>query len=356
VLDDRVDFFVQMEIIGVNRVDLRTRKIDERLRRRFASRGQRVHASCGLHPIRGSGDVAALDEGAIEYPIAVSFWLHDKIAVGGQVARITRRNKQIFAALTFVGTREPHVCHPTKIGVIDGAENARRNVHDHRPFGEVQTHKDINRGGIRCEKQRTCVHQVREYSNAAVTLDTSFARPFAHGIERRRWYAAEKGLNASRKVEVVIDLLDCLGIGKAVEKLQPRFEYSRCPVLLCRKAPSRNILAEAVLVPLRASQGPLRVVLAGPPEEFASLLAYLKISCASYRRDSIRSVVGSSTASPPANQYEAALTNAKNAERTTTIKRSGSVSYHVKRGKFPGGGGGRVGEFRLGRARHAVVS
>ena len=153
VLNDRVDLFVEMKRVRVDRVELLSRQIGEGLRRWVAGGRQRVDASLGLDAVGHGGDVSSLDEGAIKYQIAVSRRLDDEIALGRQLAGIAWRNEQILAALALVGTGESHIGHPAEIGVVDRTENARRRFDNHRSILEVQALKHIFRGGLRREEQ-----------------------------------------------------------------------------------------------------------------------------------------------------------------------------------------------------------
>jgi hypothetical protein len=86
VLNDGVDFLVEVEGVGVNGVELNTGQIDERLRRWVARRGQRIDSPFGLDALRGARDIPALYEGAIEHQIGVGRRLHHEIAARWQLA------------------------------------------------------------------------------------------------------------------------------------------------------------------------------------------------------------------------------------------------------------------------------
>ena len=104
MLHDFVELFEEVEVVGVDRVDLEPEMFTNFCCGGLAAprAGTSVRV---LEVLHRAGEVAVLDEGAQDDQVGVRARLQHEVALGWDRAGVARRHQQILAALALVGAR-----------------------------------------------------------------------------------------------------------------------------------------------------------------------------------------------------------------------------------------------------------
>ena len=231
VLHHLVQFLVEAEVVGADRVDLLARDVDEFGCRRVGRLGERENLRTGLDVLHGGCVVPLFHEGAIKSHHRVGARVLDVIALLGQGALVSGGNEQVVATGALVRPGQPDIGDPAEVGVIHRAQDPGGHTQHHRALGEVDTQHGVDRRGVGGQEQGAGIQQVLGDAYAPVELDARFLETFAQCMDRGGRDAASEGLDAAAEVQLVVGELHRRFVGRAVAEVQradPRFDSVGC--------------------------------------------------------------------------------------------------------------------------------
>ena len=218
VLHHLIQFVEELEITRVNRVVLDAGQVHEMRLAGFLGFGHRVKSPGSFDALDGLLHVAVAHEGAHEQPIAKGPRANHKVTLGN-VPLVAWWQKHVFAALAFVRACQSDIGDPAKIGIVDRAEYPGWNLHDGRTFLDVDFGDAIDRRGVWREQQRSGVRQALGYTHA-VGAHSRLLLPLQKGVDGGCRHTVEEGIDAPRRIEIVVNLVDCLRRRQPVEEFQ----------------------------------------------------------------------------------------------------------------------------------------
>ena len=226
-LDDVVQFFVELVVVGVDRVEDFFRAVDELHGRRIVGLAQRVDFHPVLEHFHRGVWFAVDEEPAKGHPVHIAARMRDVVIASvlfvlGQFTLIAGRHDEILAAFAPIGTRQSHVDDEAEEGIINGARSGTGRDFDHgRPvLLQIEQAEAIDGLGVAGEEQRIGIQQFLENEHlvgfGGAPLDMAQAKPF----EGCSWNKIEEGLDRAERVEVVVELLRGFGIGDAIGEVE----------------------------------------------------------------------------------------------------------------------------------------
>jgi hypothetical protein len=175
------------------------------------------------------------------------------VAAVGQRAVIARRDEQEPTALAAIRTRQAEIDDPLPPPVVEHSQRLRRRLDDHRPRSQIDHAEEIGRVGVRGQKQRCRIHQLREDQDLVV-VRSRLREPLAQRHRRGARVPVEKHVQGVHVVEVVVHGLDGLASGHAVDE----FERPEPGLELVRRRDGAKRVAGHGHVPPPGSHGPAR--------------------------------------------------------------------------------------------------
>jgi hypothetical protein len=140
--------------------------------------------------------VAVADEGAVQEQVHVGRRLDGEISVGRQCPAVARRQEEILAALALVWPRQADIGDEAEVGVIHWAQHSGRNLDDDRAVFHVDAEEIVDRGRVRREEQRACIHQLLGEADALILLDALEPR-LGNGWGQRRGSRLAEAIKAA---------------------------------------------------------------------------------------------------------------------------------------------------------------
>ena len=162
LLDDVIELLVELEIVGVDRVERHLRPVDELHLRRVARLAERIDLDALAEHLRSRVRLAVHEEAAKSQEVHIRWRLRDEIAAFRQLALVAGWDDQILAALALVRAGCAHVHDETEERVVDRAGSAaRRNLDNGRPVGlQIEEAHAIHGIRVAGEQQRIGVEQL----------------------------------------------------------------------------------------------------------------------------------------------------------------------------------------------------
>ena len=206
--------------VGVDRVDRLARAVEElHLAAGVRRLRQRINLDL-LHQRDGLVGLSVHLEAAQEVIDAVGRRLDDEVTLG-HLARVTRRQEQILAALALVRPERADIHEPALQRIHRRPEHFRRRFHDGRAVRlQIEKAHAIHRLGVRREHQRLGVHERFPDDDLVGPLGAEVADAAPRFDDRDRRHLREIDLDRAVELELIEQRVGRRGRGIAVLELE----------------------------------------------------------------------------------------------------------------------------------------
>jgi len=184
-IDDSVEFFEELEVVGVNRVERFSRSVDK-----FHLRGiSRLRKGIDLHAcpekITRKVRLEVNKKSPQDKPVDVTGGLRDEVILGN-VTLVIRWKNQIFAPLALVGARRTHIDYKAKVGIVHCSRaDSRWNLNHRRAvLLEIENNAQVDRTRIACQEQWIAVHKLIEYQGLVGVFQAEAFHPESDPLQR----------------------------------------------------------------------------------------------------------------------------------------------------------------------------
>mmetsp|Transcript_36166 Transcript_36166/g.72817 ORF Transcript_36166/g.72817 Transcript_36166/m.72817 type:complete len:435 (+) Transcript_36166:253-1557(+) len=218
-LDDVVDLLIEGVVVRMDCVHHLASAADGLELPRSAGLGKGVDLEALCPHLHRGVRLPLAQESAQRQPIDVRRALRDKVAFW-RFALISRWQDEVLAALAAVRTRPAHVYDEPEVRVVDSPRTSPRGYLDDRgpvPL-QVQQADGVDGVSVSCEEEAVGVHEPIEEHDLVGLVDADAPHPYPQGLDGCERDEVQEDLHAAHAVEIVVDPLDRLLVGHAVEE------------------------------------------------------------------------------------------------------------------------------------------
>ena len=167
-----IQFLIELEIVGVDRVHRPVSEVFERVGGRVVLLGVGVNLEAVFERVLGCiGFAFLIQETAKDQPVDLAWGLGHEIALRARRCLLTGAKNQILAALAFVRSRTTHVHHKAEEGIIHRSRPCTgRHLHHHGPIAEIHECRGVHSVRVAREPERLGAHQIIKDADVLVRL------------------------------------------------------------------------------------------------------------------------------------------------------------------------------------------